>query len=77
MTSLNLIRTQLHFAGGFLPKNYIKLRSTTNVFEAVQKTHSMYFGVETLSYASLMNVLCPIKHFCFFLIITESKKMLV
>ena len=50
-------------------------RSTPNVFEAVQKTHSMCFGVETLSYASLMNVLYPIKHFC--LNVAESNKMLV
>ena len=37
-------------------------RSTTTVFEAVQKPHSMSFGVETLDYASLMNVLYPVKH---------------
>ena len=29
MTSLNLVRTQLHFAGDFLPKNSIKLKDNS------------------------------------------------
>ena len=56
---------QVIFSGKIIVNSRIILqmsRSTTTVFEAVQKPHSMCFGVETLDYASLMNVLYPIKH---------------